>query len=70
MAGKQLKDVKYSGITFASAHIVDANIVGHCMFQGLHMRIHQICNMDVVSYACSILCLIVLPMHLPIPFLT
>jgi hypothetical protein len=34
------------------------------------MRIHQICNMDVVSYACSILCLIVLPMHLPIPFLT
>ena len=50
--------------TFSGAHIVDGNLPSLCLLHGLHMGIHKVGDMDVVTYACAIGRVVVQPPHL------
>jgi hypothetical protein len=51
--------------TSACANIVDSYLLRCSAEHGLHMRIHKVTDMDVVTYTCAITCVVISPTHLP-----
>lgn len=56
--------IRSKELTFTSSYIVDTRFARLRSVQGLHVSIYEICHMNIISYACSILGIVIRPLDL------